>query len=71
METLRREGVRAVFAENTRSGGLAEALAAELGEGVAVVSLFSDALGAPGSGAETYIGMQRANAELIAAALTP
>jgi zinc/manganese transport system substrate-binding protein len=51
VETLRREGVRAVFAENTRSGGLVEALAAELGEGVAVVSLFSDALGAPGSGA--------------------
>jgi len=71
VETLRREGVRAVFAENTRSGGLVEALAAELGEGVAVVSLFSDALGAPGSGADTYIGMQRANAELIAAALTP
>jgi len=38
---------------------------------VAVVSLFTGSLGPAGSGAETYIGMQRANAERIAGALTP
>jgi zinc/manganese transport system substrate-binding protein len=69
VEVLRTAGVRAVFAENTQSSGLAEALAAEIGEGVALVSLFSDALGAPGTGADTYLGMQRVNAQRIAAAL--
>jgi zinc/manganese transport system substrate-binding protein len=69
VEILRREGVRAVFAETTQSTGLAEALAAELGGQVAVVELYTGSLGEPGSGAETYIGMQRTNAERIAAAL--
>lgn len=71
VETLRREGVRAIFAETTQQADLAEALAAELGGEVAVVSLYTGSLGEAGSGADTYIGMQRANAELIAAALTP
>ncbi len=34
-------------------------------------SLYSDALGTPGSGAETYIGMMRANVRTIVAALAP
>lgn len=71
VEILRREGVRAIFAETTQQADLAEALAAELGGEVAVVSLFTGSLGEAGSGADTYIGMQRANAERIAAALTP
>ena len=69
VELLRREGIRAVFAENIRPAALADALAAELGQEVAVVTLFTDALGGPGSGAETYVSMQRLNAERIAAAL--
>ena len=68
-EALRREGVRAIFTESTRPAALAEALAGELGEQVAVVGLFTESLGTPGSGAETYTGMQRVNAERIAAAL--
>ena len=68
-DTLRREGVRAIFTESTRPAALAEALAAELGEQVAVVGLYTESLGEAGSGAETYIGMQRLNAERIAAAL--
>ncbi len=69
-DTLEREGVRAIFAETTQSADLAEALAAELGEEVVVVSLFTGSLGPSGSGAETYLGMQRTNAERIAAALS-
>ena len=69
VEALKREGVRAVFAETTQPADLAEAVAAELGQGVVVVSLFTGSLGGPGSGAETYISMQRTNAERIADAL--
>lgn len=68
-QTLEREGVRAVFTETTHSADLAEAVAAELGPGVAVVGLFTGSLGEPGSGAETYLSMQRANAQRIADAL--
>ncbi|MBM3696513.1 MAG: zinc ABC transporter substrate-binding protein, partial [Actinobacteria bacterium] len=71
VDLLRRAGVRAIFAETTRPAGLAEALAAELGGRVAVVSLYTGSLGEPGSGADTYPGMQRTNAERIAAALVP
>ena len=71
VEILRSEGVRAIFTETTQSADLAEALAAELGGQVAVVSLYTGSLGEPGSGADTYIAMQRMNAERIAAALTP
>lgn len=69
VEVLRRAGVRVIFAETTRPANLAEAVAAELGEDVTVVDLFTESLGVPGSGAETYVAMQRTNAERIAAAL--
>ncbi len=60
--------VPAVFAETSSPTRLAEALAAE-GTTVEVVELFSEALGEAGSGADTYLGMVRTNAERIAAAL--
>lgn len=69
VETLRREGVRAIFAETTQAADLAEAVAAELGQGVEVVNLYTGSLGGPGSGADTYLSMQRTNAERIADAL--
>jgi len=59
----------AIFAETTSGSNLAEALAAEVGRQVAVVSLFTDSLGPDGSGAETYAEMMRTNAQLIADAL--
>ncbi len=62
-------GVPAIFAENVEPAALAEAVAAEAGDGVAVVELFTDSLGEPGSGADTLIGMLRTNAERIAAAM--
>jgi zinc/manganese transport system substrate-binding protein len=67
-DVLRTEHVRAVFAENTSSADLADALADEVGD-VEVVELFAESLGDEGSGAETYIDMQRTNAERIAEAL--
>ena len=68
-DVLRARGVRAIFAETTSSADLAEALAAEVGD-VEVVELFAESLGDEGSGAETYLEMQRTNAERIAGALT-
>lgn len=64
------EGVPAVFADTSSPDDLAETLAAEVGD-VAVVELFSESLGAEGSGADTYAGMVRTNATRIAEALAP
>jgi zinc/manganese transport system substrate-binding protein len=64
------EGVPAVFVDASAPSRLADALAAEAGIDVEVVELFTESLGAPGSGGETYLDMVRANAERIAAALS-
>lgn len=69
VEVIRREGVRVIFGETTQPSVLAEAVAAELGESVTVVSLYTGSLGEPGSGAETLIGMMTTNARRIAEAL--
>ncbi len=62
-------GVPAIFAEELGHGaGPAAALADRL-DGVSVVNLYTGALGAEGSGAESYVAMMRHNAEAIAAAL--
>jgi len=67
------EGVSVIFAENTDSTVLADQLGSEaVGRGdvaVTVVRLYTDALGEPGSGAETYLGMLRTTARLITEAL--
>jgi len=67
------EGIDVVFAENIDSTTLAEQLASEaVRRGdvrIEVVRIYTDALGAPGSGADTYVGMVRTTAELIHAAL--
>ena len=67
------EGVYVIFAENTDSTVLAEQLASEaVGRGdvtLQVVRLYTDSLGGPGSGAETYLGMLRTTATLITEAL--
>ena len=71
VETMEAEGVRVIFGETVSSNALAEAVAAELGEDVAVVELYTGSLGEPGSGADTVPGMIRTNAELIAEAINP
>lgn len=63
----------AVFVESSVSPrfveALTEAVAARGGEVVIGGSLYSDALGSPGSAAETYVGTVRANVETIVEAL--
>jgi len=74
IQTVEQSGVPAVFAENTDSTTLAEQLASEvIGRGdleVEVVGIYTDALGEEGSGAETYPGLLRTTATLIADALS-
>ena len=65
------EGVPAIFVESTQSTRLANAIAAESDADVDVVQLFSESLGEPSSGADTYLSMMRANTSLITQALTP
>ncbi len=67
--TMRELQVRVIFAETIQPSELADAVAAELGEEVAVVELFTGSLGEPGSGAENLIDMLRTNAGRIAQAL--
>ncbi|MFQ5523556.1 MAG: metal ABC transporter solute-binding protein, Zn/Mn family [Acidimicrobiia bacterium] len=69
VELIRVRGVPAIFAETTQPLALAEAVAAEAGRPVAVVRLYTGSLGAPGSGAETLVGMLLTDARLIAEAL--
>jgi zinc/manganese transport system substrate-binding protein len=73
VETVEAAQVPAIFAENTDATTLAEQLASEvLGRSdldVDVVRLYTDALGEPGSGAETYPELLVTNAELVAGAL--
>lgn len=69
IDLVRESGVPAIFAENTQSSRLADALATEVGRDVAVVPLYTGTLGEPGSAADTYAGMMRTDAERIAVAL--
>ena len=62
-------GVEVVFSDESGDPSLAEAVAAEVGDDVEVVPLYSESLGPEGSGADTYEGMLRTNAERIVEAL--
>lgn len=68
VEQIRAQNVPAVFTENTVNPRLAEQIAAEAGVKV-VTSLYTDALGAPGSQGDSYIGMMRFDVQQIVAAL--
>ena len=68
-DTIRTQQVPAIFVESSSSADLAEALAEEVGD-VEVVELFAESPGEPGSEADSYVGMQRTNAERIAEALS-
>lgn len=65
---VRDAGVPAVFANVANPTALVDALAREVGD-IAVVPLYVGSLGEPGSGADTYQGMMRTNAERVAGAL--
>ena len=68
LQTIRREKVKAIFAESNVNPKLAETLAKEAGVKI-VEDLYGDSLGPAGSGAETVEGMWLANARKIADAL--
>lgn len=66
--TIEDTGVPAIFSNTATSAAVMDALAAEAG-GVAVVPLYIDSVGEPGTDAATYQGMMLANAKAIANAL--
>ncbi len=67
--TITELGVPAIFADIGSPDQLAQALAREVDVEVDIVALYTETLGEDGSGAETYLKMQRSNAEEIARAL--
>lgn len=68
VELLQETGIPVVFAETTSADRLARALAGEV-EGVEVVELYTDSLGAPGSDGDTLVKMLRTDVERIVDAL--
>lgn len=68
VDRLRTQRVPAVFFETVSNPKLVRQLAADAGVELAA-ELYTDSLGAPGSGAETYLGMMRTNVLRIAEAL--
>ena len=68
IKTMNENHLCTIFTETTLSDALAQTLAAELDgcEETAVYKLYTGAIGAPGSGADSYISMMRANVERVA-----
>ncbi len=66
--TVTEAGVPAVFANTANPKALVDALASEVGD-IEVVALYVDSVGEPGSGADTFQGMVRTNAQRISDAL--
>jgi zinc/manganese transport system substrate-binding protein/manganese/iron transport system substrate-binding protein len=64
IETIRAEGVCALFSESSVDPKLIEQIAAETGARV-VPDLYGDTLGPDGSGAETYLSMMRHNVRVL------
>ena len=64
---MRQAGVCTIFTETTGNERLAQAVAGELDfcDEVQALSLYTGALGPPGSGADSYLGMMRANTATI------
>ena len=70
VEEIVAEGVKVIFAETIEPTALAEAVAAEAGTDVQVVTLHTGSLGEPGTATDNIVGMLRDNASKISAALT-
>ncbi len=65
---IRRERIPAMFIENVSDPRLLERISAESGARIGGI-LYSDSLSAPGTAADSYLGMMRANAKTLATAL--
>jgi ABC-type Zn uptake system ZnuABC Zn-binding protein ZnuA len=68
VEVIRAQGVPAIFIGTTTNPKVADLVARETG--AQVLPLHTGETGAVGSGAETYVGMMRADADTIAKGLT-
>jgi zinc/manganese transport system substrate-binding protein len=68
IDTIRARSVKAVFLENVSGDTMANQIANETGVQV-VQSLYTDALGAPGSSGATYLDMIRVNIQTLLSAL--
>lgn len=67
-DLIKREGVKAIFAEDEIDPKVAKEISKDTGV-IIVADLYADSLGKPGSGADTVDGMLLSNARKIAAAL--
>ena len=68
IERIRAEKVPALFVDMTLNPKLMERISGETGVPIQG-ALYIDTLGVPGSGADSYVGMMRANVQLLAAGL--
>lgn len=68
---IEQEQIPAIFADTSSPTRLAEAIASSASGDVTVVELYSESLGEPGSGADTYLTMMATNATLVSDALSP
>ncbi len=69
IDSLEAQGISAVLTDIAEPDSIAELIADEAGAAVEVVDLFIGSLGPAGSGAESYVGLVRVNAQLIWGAL--
>ena len=67
VQQMKSAGLCTVYAESSANVNLAQAAAAELDtcSTVQVIELYTGAIGPPGSGADSYIGMMRSNIDAI------
>lgn len=67
VQLMRSAGLCTIYAESSANVQLAQAAAAELDScgSVQVIQLYTGAIGPPGSGADSYIGMMRSNMDAI------
>ena len=70
VDLIEDEEITAIFTETTQPAVLANAVGGEVSWDVEIVELYTGSLGPPGSGAETYVGMMRVNADRVARALS-
>lgn len=68
IDTIRKEKVKAIFAESSANPKVAQQVAKETGVKI-VDTLYADTLGEPGSAADTYLKMMVYDAKAIAGAL--
>jgi ABC-type Zn uptake system ZnuABC Zn-binding protein ZnuA/ABC-type Mn2+/Zn2+ transport system permease subunit len=68
-QTIEAEKVKAIFPESSLSTKVADAIARQTGAS-ADYTLYGDTLGPEGSGAETYVGMEEANADAMVRGFT-